>query len=125
MQRDAARSARLHPRCCVAAGSGQAVLPAAVPGLAGLAGARGCSLQLMKRFRPRSQNNFDILGKERDLAWHCAWLAKLLLTTCIEVDGSQSASLYYLFLIQTYCQQAISQISWKDSVCACCVVFEL
>lgn len=30
--------AHLHPRCCIAAGSGQAVLPATIPGLAGTAG---------------------------------------------------------------------------------------
>lgn len=38
-----ARSAHLHPLRCGAAGSGQAVLPAAVPGLAGLAGWRQLS----------------------------------------------------------------------------------
>lgn len=75
-----ARSAHLHPGYCVAAGSDQAVLPTTVLGLAGLAGTGGSSSPLTKCFRPRSQNDFDILGKERNLTRHCAWLAKLLLT---------------------------------------------
>lgn len=87
--------------------------------------AGGSSPPLMKCFRPHSQNDFDILEKERNLTRHCAWLAKLLLTTRIKVDGSQSASLCYLFLIRTYCQEAISRIGLEDSVCKCCIMFEL
>lgn len=70
-------SAHVHPQCCLSAGSGWAVLLATVPGLAGTGGS---SPPLTKCFRPHSQNNFDILGKERNLTRHCAWLAKVLLT---------------------------------------------
>lgn len=70
-------SAHVHPQCSAAVGSGRAVLLTTVPGLAGT---RGSSPPLTKCFRPHSQNNFDILGKERNLTRHCAWLAKLSLT---------------------------------------------
>lgn len=45
-----AHSAHLHPWCCVAAGSSQALLPAAIPGLAGLAGTGGSSRPLTECF---------------------------------------------------------------------------
>lgn len=113
-------SAHFHPWCFIAAGSGQATHPR-------LAGTRGTSPLLMKCFRLHSQNNFDVWGEQRNLTRHCAWLAKLLLTVWVKVEGSQSGYCCYccLFLIWTYCQQTISQISLEDSVCKCCVMLEL